>query len=127
MKFNSLLFFLFILPFGFIKAQDPIGLPQLSSYKSIDYGAGTQNWDIAQDKNGILYFANNEGLLTFNGAYWKLYPFPNKTIVRSIEIDRKGKIFVGAQDEIGYYQPNKNGVLAYHSLKKLIPIRKTIC
>lgn len=53
--------------------------------------------------------------------YWKLYPFPNKTIVRSVKIDQTGKIFVGAQDEIGYYLPNKNGVLMYHSLKPLIP------
>lgn len=104
-----------------LKGQDPIGLPQVSNYRSIDYGAGTQNWDIAQDKQGVLYFANNEGLLTFNGAYWKRYPFPNKTIVRSVKIDRKGRIFVGAQDEIGYYCPNKNGVLTYTSLKNLIP------
>ncbi len=104
-----------------MKSQDPIGLPQVTSYRGLDYGAGTQNWGIAQDHNGILYFANNEGLLTFNGTYWKLYPFPNKTILRSVKIDKTGRIFVGAQDEIGYYYPNKNGVLTYKSLKTLIP------
>ncbi len=103
------------------KAQDPIGLPQVTSYTGLDYGAGTQNWGIAQDGQGVLYFANNEGLLTFNGAYWKRYPFPNKTVVRSVKINKQGKVFVGAQDEIGYYYPNKNGVLTYKSLKNLIP------
>jgi len=105
----------------FVKSQAPIGLPQVTSYRGLDYGAGTQNWGIAQDHNGILYFANNEGLLTYNGTYWKLYPFPNKTIIRSVKIDKTGRIFVGAQDEIGYYSPNKNGVLTYTSLKSLIP------
>jgi len=32
--------------------------------------AGLQKWDIKQVKNGVIYFANNEGLLTFDGNYW---------------------------------------------------------
>lgn len=121
MRFAFLILLLYLLPSGIAKAQDPIGLPQVSSYTGLDYGAGTQNWGIAQDHQGVLYFANNEGLLTFNGAYWKRYPFPNKTIIRSVKIDKHGKIFVGAQDEIGYYEPDKNGTLTYKSLKNLIP------
>ncbi|TKC09989.1 transcriptional regulator [Pedobacter polaris] len=121
MRYTFLLFFVVLLPSYFLKAQGPIGLPQVSSYSSLQYKGGTQNWGIAQDKNGILYFANNEGLLTFNGAYWKLYPLPNKTIVRSVRIDDSGKIYVGGQDEMGYFFPNQNGSLIYHSLKNLIP------
>ncbi|MBC7614818.1 MAG: hypothetical protein H7202_02005, partial [Pedobacter sp.] len=55
--------FLFILMVCFLpsatKAQDPIGVPQVTSYRGLDYGAGTQNWGIAQDHNGIMYIANN--------------------------------------------------------------------
>lgn len=117
-----LLFWIAVLLFLTSKAQDPIGLPQVSSFKSLEYKGGTQNWGIAQDKNGILYFANNEGLLTYNGAYWKLYPLPNKTIVRSVGIGPDGKIFVGGQDEIGYFFPDENGVLKFNSLKNTIPL-----
>ena len=98
-----------------------IGIPQINNYSNLDYKGGTQNWDIDQDQNGIMYFANNEGLLTYNGKYWKLYPLPNKTIVRSVKIDADGKIYVGAQDEIGYFFPDQSGVLKYHSLRSLIP------
>jgi ligand-binding sensor domain-containing protein len=112
-----------ILPQFYLKAQDPIGLPQVSSYTSLEYKGGTQNWGIAQDKTGVLYFANNEGLLTYNGAYWKIYPTPNKTIIRSVKIDASGKIYIGGQDEIGYFSPNEYGVLTYHSLKQLIPVK----
>src|SRR5690606_19459942 len=70
---------------------------------------------------GIMYFANNEGLLTFDGRHWKLHPLPHKTIVRSIKISTDGKIYVGAQDEIGYFIPEKNGNLNFVSLKNLIP------
>lgn len=120
MKAIITLFLWTIIPLSLF-AQDPIGLPQVSSYTSIDYKAGTQNWGIAQDANGVLYFANNEGMLTFNGAYWKLHVTPNKTNVRSVNIDKSGKIYIGGQDEIGFFAPNKNGVLIYHSLKHLVP------
>jgi len=123
MRYFFLLFLLAILPQFYLKAQDPIGLPQVSSYTSLEYKGGTQNWGIAQDRNGILYFANNEGLLTYNGAYWKIYPTPNKTIIRSVKIDVDGKIYIGGQDEIGYFSPNEYGILTYHSLKHLIPAK----
>lgn len=37
------------------KSQVPIGIPQVTSYRGLDYGAGDQNWGIAQDKNGVLF------------------------------------------------------------------------
>jgi hypothetical protein len=58
-KINLTFFILFISGF----AQD---LPPVN-YSPTTYGAGNQNWMIAQDKNQILYFANNEGF-EFNGS-----------------------------------------------------------
>ena len=113
------LFLSFIIISKFIFAQ--IGVPQINNYSNLDYKGGTQNWKIGQDRNGVMYFANNEGLLSYNGKYWHLYPIPNKTIVRSLKIANDGKIYVGAQDEIGYFFPTANGVLKFHSLKELIP------
>ena len=86
-------------------AQPSIGLPAIKNYKSTEYNAATDIWDVKQDKRGILYYANNDGLLTFDGNYWKLYPMPNKTPIRSLAIDDAGRIYAGGQDEIGYFYP----------------------
>ncbi len=101
--------------------QNTIGLPDVNNYNKSNYGAGTQNWEIKQDKNGIIYTANNEGLLSFDGKYWTLYPLPNKTIVRSVEIGSDERIYVGGQDELGYFTPRSNGQLAYTSLVNQLP------
>jgi len=93
--------------------QNAIGLPIIKNFGTEDFHAGTQSWGMAQDKNGVLYFANNSGLLTYDGTYWKLYSLPNATIIRSVVIDSKGRIIVGGQDEIGYFFPDKNGLLTY--------------
>jgi len=103
--------------------QNTIGLPDVTNYSKDRYKAGLQNWDIKQDNNGIIYVANNEGLLSFDGENWNLYSLPNKTIVRSVEIGSDNKIYVGGQDEIGYYSPASNGTLHYHSLLPLIPLK----
>ncbi|SES06792.1 triple tyrosine motif-containing protein [Pedobacter rhizosphaerae] len=102
-------------------AQDLLGIPQIVNYNNEQYNGGIQNWDVKQDRSGILYFGNNEGLLTFNGQYWNLYRLPNYTSVRSVGIDSKNRIYVGAQDEVGYFFPNAQGILKYTSLLHLIP------
>lgn len=111
---------LFALPCQ-VFSQNTIGLPGITNYSKQDYHAGTQNWKVAQDRQGIIYVANNEGLLTFDGNKWNKYKLPNETIIRSLAIGENGKVYVGAQSEIGYFQPDKNGLLRYHSLSNLIP------
>lgn len=119
MKKWLLLFFIF--KTGIASGQNPIGLPNITSYSRSVYGGGLQNRSITQDKNGILYFANSDGLLSFDGTYWKLYPLPNKTMVRCVTIGADGKIYAGGQNEMGYFSPDRNGSLVYTSLKSLIP------
>ena len=90
--------------------QNTIGLPDVINYPKQTYGAGLQSWDFKQDKNGIIYIANNEGLLSFDGKYWKLYPLPNKTIVRSVEIGPDNKIYAGVTPlgDLFYIQVKEN-------------------
>ena len=102
-----------------IMAQPFIGQREITNYEKKKYNAGTQNWQIQQDKQGRMYFANNEGVLSFDGNYWELYPLPNKTIVWSIEM-ANNQLFVGGQDEMGYLSPDAGGHLAFQSLKSLL-------
>ncbi|HEY1216302.1 MAG TPA: two-component regulator propeller domain-containing protein, partial [Bryobacteraceae bacterium] len=101
--------------------QSAIGIPAIRSYTHADYHASIEAWDIGQDKRGRLYFANNDGLLTFDGSYWKTYPLPNKVTIKSLAIDGQGRVFVGGTDEIGYFAPGDRGILVYHSLKERLP------
>lgn len=92
-------------------------LPPIVKYGSTVYGAGNQNWMVTQDNNQFVYFANNEGLLEFNGSNWNLYPSPNETIVRSVRVvgDR---IYTGCYMEFGYWKRQTNGALQYTSLSQ---------
>lgn len=104
-----------------IDAQNTIGLPDITNYSKQIYKAGAQNRQIRQDKKGILYFANSEGVLTFDGINWKTYPLSNNSIVRCVEFGPDNKLYVGGQDEFGYFSPAANGELVYYSMKSLLP------
>ncbi len=119
---RKLIFLLILIP-GCLVAQNTIGLPDVINFPKQAYGAGLQSWDIRQDQNGIIYIANNEGLLSYDGRFWNLYPLPNKTIVRSVEIGKDHRIYAGGQDEFGYFSPGTNGKLIFHSLTNLIPAK----
>jgi len=115
---------LFVLPMlmaAITHARQQIGAPSILHYNKQQHAGGGQTWDVDMDRYGILYFANNEGLLTFNGQSWKILPASNHTYLRSVKVDKDGRIYVGAQDDFGYYLPDENGLLRYTSLKPLIP------
>ncbi|WP_306462536.1 triple tyrosine motif-containing protein [Flavobacterium circumlabens] len=94
-------------------------LPPIVKYPSTIYGAGNQSWMISQDEQNYLYFANNEGLLEYNGTNWKLYPTPNETIMRSVKVI-DNKIYTGCYMNFGYWTRQANGKLKYTSLSDTI-------
>jgi ligand-binding sensor domain-containing protein/DNA-binding CsgD family transcriptional regulator len=103
--------------------QNTIGIPDIINYSKATYNAGPSNWDIAQDKKGVVYFANIEGLLSFDGAFWKTYCFPNKTMGRSVALGNDGKIYAGTDGDFGSFSPDENGRLGFHSFKPMLSER----
>ena len=93
-----------------------IGLPYVQNYTSNDYGAFDQNWGAVQDSLGIMYFANGDGVLCYNGTNWNLIQLPNKSTVFSLGISKNGIIWVGAIGELGYLETDGVGQLTYISL-----------
>jgi signal transduction histidine kinase/DNA-binding response OmpR family regulator/ligand-binding sensor domain-containing protein len=89
------------------------------SYKEYDHQA--QNWGMVQAKNGIIYVANQGGVLEFDGVSWRVIGIPDyDDAVHSIAIDNPGTIFIGGNNKIGYLSPDSNGTLRYESLLYLL-------
>lgn len=88
------------------------------NYHRHTYNAGSQNWMVDQLANGWIYFANNKGLLEYDGVYWNLYPMPHTAKMRSLKIGKDNCIYVGAQREFGYFTPNNMDGMKYHSLSE---------
>ncbi|WP_395063943.1 triple tyrosine motif-containing protein, partial [Flavobacterium sp.] len=117
-----------VLLFNFLKTDaqvKEIGYPEIKNFLRKEYRGSTQNWNIDQDKNGNMYFANNDGLLQFDGINWNQYKLPNKSSIRAVKIDKSGKIFVGGYNEFGFFEANESGKLIYTSISKLLKQKST--
>jgi ligand-binding sensor domain-containing protein/DNA-binding CsgD family transcriptional regulator len=97
-----------------------IGVPYVQNFGKSLYLAGNQNWAIAKDQQGIMYFGNSAGLLSYNGKYWQKYELPNKQIVRSVAVSPDGLVYTGGFGEFGFWKYN-NKKLSYTSLTNLLP------
>jgi signal transduction histidine kinase/DNA-binding NarL/FixJ family response regulator len=92
-----------------------VGLKYFQYYNPKLEALQPQNWCVFQDKRGIIYSANQGGVLEFDGVSWRLIKVPNWS-VRSMAVDEAGTIYIGGQDEIGFLAPDAKGSLQYVSL-----------
>ena len=63
-----------------------------------------------------MYFGNSNGVLEYDGINWRVIKTTNNTSIQSLDIDKDGKIYVGAQGDLGYLQPDSLGQMSFISL-----------
>ncbi|WP_321347447.1 triple tyrosine motif-containing protein [uncultured Draconibacterium sp.] len=98
-----------------------IGIPNIQNYPKAAYKAGTQNWGVAQDPHGFMYFANNDGLLRFDGRSWELFSVSSTSNVRSVCIDDNGVIYIGMDDDFGIFETTTESGPKFHSFLDKLP------
>lgn len=104
-------------------ARAGAGKPLVHNYHPRAYSAEPQTWDVLQGDSGIMYFANNAGVLEYDGRTWRLIELPSRLDVRWLLKDPRGssspfagRIYVGATGDFGYLAPDATGQLQFRSL-----------
>ena len=95
-------FFLFILIFLNFQSYGQInrnGIPFITNYSPEEYNAHEQNWVITKNKEGIMLFGNNHGILSFDGTKWNIW---NIHSVISLAVDKSGIVYFGSNNCFGY-------------------------
>lgn len=94
-------------------------VPPIQNHTSAEYDGASQNWDIDIDKQGIIYAANNQGLLSYDGQRWELNQLQSGSVLRSV-LPHKDRIYTGSYQEFGYWSYNEKGEFYYTSLISLL-------
>jgi DNA-binding CsgD family transcriptional regulator len=119
---NILVWLLLFLFCGELNAQlTNTSFPIIKNFDRSEYNAGMQTWMISQAPNDLMYFANNQGLLEFDGHNWELHGLAGYTNVRSVLAAENGKIYVGLSDNFGYFVTDSTGRKQFYSLLHLLP------
>ena len=120
MKIKLLLVVLFLWTVSLGIAQE-MGSPLIQHFSPKDYQAHPENRAIVQDKRGILYVGNYNGLLEYDGNHWRLIEVPGLT-VRALGVDQSGTVFVGTQTDFGFLKATPTGQMQYVSLAHQLPV-----
>ncbi|MGB5555378.1 MAG: hypothetical protein WBM83_12015, partial [Flavobacteriaceae bacterium] len=93
------------------------GIPYYKNFQPVEYNSDKQNWAACQNAEGIMYFANNSGVLEYDGTAWRKIKISDNSAVFGLDIDDLGTVYVGGQNEFGYLKASDSGPLNYVSLK----------
>ncbi len=118
MKRLTIILFCFTV-FQFNSFSVELGRQPYKNFSYREYSGHYQNWSVVQDKRGLIYAANNTGVLEFDGSDWRTISIYG-AVARCLDVDDQGRIWVGAQDEMGYLAPDSVGTLFYNSVKHLL-------
>lgn len=91
----------------------------IRSFEAGVYKATSLNYTGIEARDGTLFFANESGVLHYDGSEWNLIPISNFSAATAL-LETNDKIYVGGRDEFGYLQPDSTGRYTYHSLRHLL-------
>lgn len=92
----------------------------INNFGQNEYRASNSNWDIAVGHENIMFFANLDGLLTYNGAQWN-HTVSSSPII-SIHEDNK-RMYYGTNVDFGYVDIESNGTFVLKSLSRKLKKR----
>ncbi len=79
--------------------------PHVRHFSPAEYGYHPGNHDIAVLDQGLVYVANEEGLLEYDGLTWRLLPLPGRRTPQKLAIHNH-VVHVGATAEFGRLAPD---------------------
>jgi class 3 adenylate cyclase/ligand-binding sensor domain-containing protein len=100
-----------------VRAQEPLSI----QYNQKQFNAHPYMWDAAEDIYGRIYFANNQGVVRFDGHHWTTFKTPNP--VRHLCFGKHAEIYVACLGDFGVIQFTPNGNYTYTSLRKQLPAK----
>lgn len=89
----------------------------IRNYSSTNYYASSVNHSGLALPNNKMLFANDRGIIEYDGSDWRLFPIKDDSKVISL-LYADSLIYVGGDDEFGYVKRNSDNNYIYTSLRE---------
>jgi hypothetical protein len=105
------------------QTYSPLGHHFITNASAKQYKLNPQNFGVCQDNRGIMYFANDGGVLEYDGETWRTIKVPTQRTY-AIQKSTSGNIYVGALNDFGILVSDKKFGIQYRSLAKQVQNEK---
>ena len=90
--------------------------PSMTNYNTKDHGGGPISYAFGRSNSGTIYVANDAGLLVFDGINWSVNPLPKAKKASFLYLYEE-KVYVGGENELGFFIKDKSGKYSFTSIK----------
>jgi signal transduction histidine kinase len=87
-----------------------------SDYHSSSYTSSPNNYCVIQDRLGTIYLANGNVSLFYKGKRWMPISGTEEKEFSKMAVGKNGRIFTGGVHDLGWFEPDSLGGLAFVSL-----------
>lgn len=112
---NRVILLLLVLLIEGVSYAQTYGIPEVEYFNRRQYGGATQNWQISQSNNDLIYVANNKGLLEYDGKHWQRHGNFITGSVRSVQCIGN-RVYTGSHNDFGYFEYDSLQQFTYISL-----------
>lgn len=113
------IFLIFVSSYSLILGQNSetrAGSYPVRNYSSKENGGNAQIFDVVQDHRGMMYFANQKGVLEYDGVSWRTIEIGSaQKRVNCLTKDQHGNVIVGATGDFGILKADSSGRLIFDS------------
>ena len=95
----------------------------LSHYAPSDENIDYLSFDIVQNRNGVIFFANRTGIVEFDGRNWRVISAPGS--IYTLEVDDNNELFAGGLTGFGKLVLDEDNNLKYNSLSDGLNAKNT--
>ena len=93
---------------------------EVITYKPSEIGVIGNTYSGSAHPNGMIYFANSEGLLEFDGIHWRNIAPPEIKQVISVLVGKDQRIYIGGKKEFGFLEVSSDFQYKYTSLRSML-------
>jgi len=105
-------------------AQNPRPEYPVKHFSSNEYAGHPVNYAVEINENGQVFFANigrHSGLVMYSDQKWQNFSLRNGAASRSLALGNKDTLYIGGENEFGYFSYDKAGEYNYNSLSESLP------
>jgi len=101
---------------SFCQFNTSLGNPFIKNFSKKEVKKDLKVFDISQNKNGEMYFANPGYLLEYDGFSWENHFVKDQSDLRAVLYEDDNHIYTAGIGGFGFWSKNKKGILEYTSL-----------
>ncbi|WP_158278690.1 ATP-binding protein [Rhodohalobacter mucosus] len=104
-----------------IKQHPEKGIYYHQQYLPSEFNGHNQSWSVLENKDGLIYVGNGNGLMEYDGVQWRMIQVAGGQVALSLALSEDNRVYVGSVNDFGVIETDSLGLAFYRSISDSLP------